>query len=189
MFKPFTASNDLFELKPLQNDQEQIIAVTEGLLKLFSDRQVLMFHPEKLIEDISKADKYVMGTLLGYSKGLYYNYFISDKKTKNVIGVIEILSPMWVRYKYEFLVTLSEEFPFINNTWLMEYYLSPQYWNRGIVTGFANLIVEQILSDFNSSVSAITNENNLPSKLVLEKLSFKYFKTYNKGNEHWVRIN
>ncbi len=187
MFKPFTASNALFKLKPVYSNEQDFTAATNGVLSIFSNPKILDFHPEKSLKTIEDANTYISGTVIGYSAKIHYNHFIFEKETNNVIGVFEISTHRRIFARYQFLNEIAIGSPFLRKTWMVEYYLKPDYWGRGIVSGFLGLIINQIFSDSDSSVSALTNKDNFRSKRILVKHDFKLFMTYDKGNEHWIK--
>ena len=66
-FKPIFVENETIIFKPLTNNNSQEFrAIENGLLAIFSDKQVLHFHPEKELKSVSDAATYVLGTLIGY---------------------------------------------------------------------------------------------------------------------------
>jgi len=188
-FKPIFVENETIIFKPLTNNNSQEFrAIENGLLAIFSDKQVLHFHPEKELKSVSDAATYVLGTLIGYGAKIHYNHFIFEKKTNRVIGIIEIRSPLGVLSKYEFLEKISEQEPILKNTWVVEYYLNPEYWGRGIISLCLSLVIDRILINPATTISAFTQTENIRSKRILDKHKFIHFITYEKGLEHWIKI-
>lgn len=188
MFKPLISQDENFILKPLGANEEDFFVVASGLKELFSDPSVVKFHPEKKIVDSTGAEDKTFGSILGYELNTSYNHFLFEKKNNKLIGCIEILSPKGVFSAYKFFEEISELYPVFKETWIIEYYLKPEYWGKNIMPKFLDEVVKRILSNPKSIISAITVIDNIKSQSVLQKLNFKLFSKFDNKSEHWIKI-
>lgn len=147
--------------------------LTEGLLRVFSNPQVVQFNKNRELQSEEDVTKFIFtSTFDGYDNQTNYDYFLIDKTVNQLIGTIHLISPILVKNSYPDLNFIVNNDRFQDSTWTIEYYLDPDYWNKGIMGLFVKDIVNVLFSQGATYVCAITDIENERSIKLLLKLGF-----------------
>lgn len=190
MHKGKVFSTKSYRLQPFTIDlQEQTEVILEGLKRIFSNKQVTTFNPNRIIKTDQDALLYLHATMNGYDKQTIYDYFLIDTANERLAGTIHLLSPKIIKKSYPALLYLAGIEHYSDTTWVVEYYLDPLYWNKGIMCHFLTRSVDELFVQGATHVCALTNAENIASIALLKKLNFRQIMSYNdqQGQVLWMR--
>ncbi|MFA6083547.1 GNAT family N-acetyltransferase [Mucilaginibacter sp.] len=165
-FEPVIFEDKNWLIHPFRaGDFERFNALADQVFQILSDEKTLRFIPEKRLTSLEDAHTWLQKSILNFHTGRSYLHFISDKNTGKLAGMIDILSPGFIKQYY----TLND-YPYF-----LEFYLISSAQGRLLMS---NLLPEVVLSLRNQgilNVAAVTNRKNSASKRVLEKAGFQYY--------------
>ncbi len=175
--KVFTVPN--YQLQPLTLDlQEKMGIIFDGLHNIFSNDQVVKYNKNRLLAKKEDVSMYILSTTIGYQNETHYDYFLTDRVNNRLAGTLHLISPKLVKQSYPKLNYFIDNNKSSSSTWVIEYYLDPIYWNKGIMTYFLGEMVEELFIQGASNICALTDCSNLPSISLLKKLSFELINEY-----------
>jgi RimJ/RimL family protein N-acetyltransferase len=148
--------------------------IIESLISIFSNKEVIKYNRNLKINSVEDGKVKLYKILDSYQEETSYTYFLLDDLTKNVLGVITIISPKGISELYPFfnkdkVVVQTVE---LSKAWVIEFYLNPIYWGKGLIPFFANKLIEQLKLQGAKSMLAFTEHENINSIKVLKKIGF-----------------
>ena len=138
-------------------------SLVADLQHIFSGDQTLKFVPRRRLDSREKAETYLQMTILKCTSKSDLVFFLTDKSTGQVVGVVEIVSPETAKLHYH----LSEYPHFI------EFYLSEHLQARGLMSGLLPGIVVYLKKNGISRIAAVADRQNHKACQVLTKTFFK----------------
>lgn len=160
--KPINLDNGVIQIHPLRpSDMMRHDELVNDLYEIFGDEDSLPYNKEKFVSDRKTISTQMLGVTIGYEQQIRYTHFITLKEPNKIIGEIIILSPKSVEPQYK-----------IQDTWIIEFYLNKQLWNKGIMSGIIAAIVSNMKNQGIDKIGALVDRNNIPSIRVLEKSGF-----------------
>lgn len=160
--KPINLDNGVIQIHPLRSsDLMRHNEIVNDLYEIFGDKNSLPFNKEKFVADREIISSQMLGVTIGYEQQIRYTHFITLKEPNKIIGEIIILTPKSVEPEYK-----------IHDTWIVEFFLNKQLWNKGIMTGILTTIVSNMKNQGINKIGALVDRDNIPSIRVLEKSGF-----------------
>ncbi|MHA8065276.1 GNAT family N-acetyltransferase [Aquirufa sp. ROCK2-A2] len=115
--------------------------------------------------------------VLNYDLKIQFNHFISNIKSKKIIGKI-IIWPLVEEY-IQFDSTLK-------NTWIIEFYLNKKFWNKGIMSGIIPAVARDMQKQGINKIGAVVDKLNFGSIRILEKSGLKRIKQFDDLKDLYV---
>lgn len=173
--KPIILDNGVIQIHPLRSsDLLKHDMIVNDLFEIFSDGETLTYNKEKIVADKKTVAINLLGVSMGYEQQLRYTHFLTLKEYDKVIGEIIILSPKSVEPSYN-----------IKATWIIEYFLNKQFWNKGIMTGVIQVIIEKMQEQNINKIGALVDRDNLSSTRVLDKVRFRKIKEFDLKQDYY----
>ena len=166
---------DNFTLQPFNETfSERKDMFFTDILELFSNKKVTEFNKNISLESEEEVMLWLGRTLNYYDTKEQFIYFVQDKKNKKVIGVISLITNTTMESIYPFIVSICQDKFKVekDNVWGIEYYLNPEYWNKGIMKLFVLLITNELIKEGVKVITALTNFQNNNSISLLKKCGF-----------------
>lgn len=165
--------------------------LVKGLLDVFSLEEVTKYNDNYKLSSDYEAEERIYNISMDFDRELFYTYRLYDMKTDRLIGTIELLAP----------VSVNESHPSIskfcfktgdavrNKIWLIEYYLHPDYWRKGIMTKAVSEIIKELFERNAGCVAAVCHNKNVPGSKFLSKLKFVNMIRYKSMRDHslWIK--
>lgn len=169
MLDPFYLEcGDLLVCPFRPEDIENYDQWVNAIWQFFSDEDMLVFIPEKRLVNLQEADDWLKVTLLNFHSGQNYVYFITDRITKTLLGVIDIIAPVKAKRHYRL-----REYPHF-----IEFYLRGRSTNKSIMTILLPQVVNQLRQQGVNSIGAVINRENIAAGKVLVKSGFQFRKVF-----------
>lgn len=148
--------------------------LVDGLVNLFTNPLVIQYNSSRQLSDQQEALDFILNSsYYGAMNHTTYDYFLIDKSSRMLIGSLHFLSPLVVVPNYPGLNLSISNNRDKDSTWVMEYYLHPSYWNRGIMSLFVGEMVKVLFDQGANYVCGLIDRDNLRSLRLVEKLGFK----------------
>lgn len=162
-FKAITLSNGTLEVHPYRESEAlREMEVVNDIYEMFGDISQIPYNNEKFVKDKKDIDTYKI--VSAFHKRIQYAHFVSHIPTRKIIGQI-IISPPIEQY-----INFNKK---LKNTWIIEYYINKNFWNKGIMSGIIPAVVRLIQRQGVKSIGAVVDRLNAPSIRILEKSGFK----------------
>jgi ribosomal-protein-alanine N-acetyltransferase len=145
-------------------DVQRLKKTAADVYSILSDKETLRFLPEKRIGSVTEAEMLLRSSLLSFHAGKNYLHFITAKESHNIIGMIDIISPVVAQEHYQL-----ETYPYF-----IEFYLKGNNTGKRIMTELLPLFVDQFQSQRKNDLGAVINRRNTAARKVLEKAGFNY---------------
>ena len=145
-------------------DFDRFDYVAEQVLKVLSDEETLRFLPEKRLSSSADAHTWLQKAVLNFHSRKNYTHFISEKKTGNLVGMIDILSPNFIKEYYRL-----HDYPYF-----IEFYLIGSAQGQLIMSSLLPGVIWALREQGISNIAAVVNRKNFASIRVLEKAGFTY---------------
>ena len=137
--------------------------VTE-IYQIFSDLGTLKFLPQKRLQSVNDAEAWLKSTILNFHCGRNFLHSITDKRSGNVLGMIDIFTP----------ATIKEYYQLQRPSYFIEFYLRSSAQGRRIMSNLLPQIMNELEMRGIDKVGAIINDRNFAAKNVLTKAGFSY---------------
>jgi RimJ/RimL family protein N-acetyltransferase len=179
MHKGTIFSINNYQLQPLTVDlQEKMEMIFDGLQRIFSNEHVIKFNRNRHLPKKADVSRYFLSTVAGYQNETHFDYFLIDRVNDRLAGTMHLISPKLIKQSYPLLNYFIDNNRNNSSTWVIEFYLDPLYWNKGIMSYFLGKMIEELFIQKVTNICAFTNSANLPSISLLKKFSFKLIDNY-----------
>ncbi|GAB4132346.1 MAG: GNAT family N-acetyltransferase [Bacteroidia bacterium] len=142
-----------------------------GVYRLYSDQRVMQYRGEKTLTKNEECDELLFHWKKIFAQSAGIRWAIEWKQGNIFIGTAGIKKIEHVHHRGE-----------------LGYELDPMWWNRGIMTEALSAIIKYAVNEINlHSLEANISPDNMPSRRVLEKLSFRNEGRFRENYffEHW----
>lgn len=174
--KPIALDNGYIQIHPYRKkEMMRETEIVNELFEIFGDIESIPFNKEKLVTDKKTISMNLLGVVIGYDQQIRYTHFLTHKDSDTIIGEIIITTPKHVKSIYN-----------LDNTWIIEYYLNKQFWNRGIMSGAISAIIHNMKGQGIDNIGALVDEKNTPSIRVLEKVGFVYKRQFDLAKDLYL---
>ncbi len=167
--KPINLSNGAIRIHGLRRmDMQRLIIIGDDIYEILSNPDNIPYMQERYITNKEDVSQLLLGVTFGYETKTRWTHFISLVEDKDkVVGQIDILSPNLVEKTYG-----------LKNTWLVEYFLHKDFWNKGIMTTVLRAVLQNIQEQGVINIGALCQRENTISIKLLEKVGFKKKSTF-----------
>lgn len=138
-------------------------ALSAEVFRILSDDHTLRYIPSKRMESVQETEFYLRTMVINFHTGKNLLHFITDKKSGQVVGMIDLISPEMAREHYRI-----SEYPFF-----VEFYLGSFVSGCYLMTELLPAVVEQLLAGGIGRIGAVVNRRNIAAEKVLKKAKFK----------------
>jgi RimJ/RimL family protein N-acetyltransferase len=165
MYYSVDSSFNEWEIRSLHvDDIEQFDRLAKEVYTILSDEQTLHFIPEKRLKSLSEARQWLRSSVINFYNDRNYIHFIRSKSSKELIGMVDILSPSLIKDHY----ALSE-YPYF-----IEFYLRSESQGNSLMSEILPPLLNVIRQQDIDQVAAVTDKKNLAARRLLEKTGFVY---------------
>lgn len=192
MFKIIEIDN--FQLLPpngtLEIDNEKHI---NDFFELFSIDSVTAFNKNYELKTKSDAQERIVNINSTYINERSYTFRLYDTSKNKLIGTIELVPPHIVNDSHgsvsKYCFRLGNAIT--NNIWIIEYYLAPDYWRKGIMSKFVLAILKELFNRQIKCVVALCHQKNDAANKFVAKLGFICKIKYDRMKHHnlWIKTN
>ncbi|MEQ1734388.1 MAG: GNAT family N-acetyltransferase, partial [Bacteroidia bacterium] len=175
MLKPKTITIGDFKLEPPSfnlNPEDEKLGIE--LLELFSLKEVTKFNNNIELSTHFDAENRIYNIVCAFQRQISYTYRLYDMKVDKLIGIIELLAPISVNESHGsisgFCFQTGDAVQ--NDIWLIEYYLHPDYWRKGIMKKAVSSIMEELFNQNARCVAAVCHNKNIAGNNFLSNLKF-----------------
>ena len=176
-----------FDINPLD---EKLI---KELLEVFSLKEVTKYNSNYELSTHFDVQERIHNISLAFQRQLSYTYRLYDMKVDRLVGTIELLAPISVNESHKSISKLCFQTgdAVRNNIWLIEYYLHPDYWRKGIMTKAVSAIIEELFNQNARCVAAVCHKKNIAGNKFLSSLKFIHMIQYKNMKNHflWIKKN
>lgn len=163
MLKSIHFSVEEFEVSPLNgNDLVRLDQLAKDVYAILSDEQTLRFIPEKRLNNKEEAMQWLKLSLLNFHSGRNYVYLIRTKVTGKVAGIIDVLSPAFVREHYQL-----SSYPYF-----VEFYIKGELQGGSLMSKVLPEVLRAVRKQNIDVIAAVADRNNFAAQKVLERSGF-----------------
>ena len=179
---------DNYYLCPLPNDALELYYslecdINKDIIELYKNKTVKLFHPEK----IQTSNLTFSTTIKGYENKTTFNHFVFEMNTLRLIGMIELISTKGIEEIYPNLYPIFELYQEFNNTWIIEYWLNEEYWNKSIMSYFVPVLCNLVFKNTGAkSITALCNPYNYLSVNFAKKCGFRKVGQFSENQYHYI---
>src|SRR5215217_2032543 len=145
---------DMLRFDDLVNDIEQI----------FSREATVRFVPSKWLRSRTEAEAYLQLATLNATCTSDRLFFITDHSTKQVVGVIDIISPETAKRHYRMDSYMH----------IIEFYLSADRQSRGHMSALLPEMLNMLKLQGIIQLAAVVHRQNFKGSRLLQRNGFKY---------------
>lgn len=143
-------------------DLENLSRLAADVFSILSDDHTLRYLPGKRLENLADAEQFLRTQVINYHTKRNYLYFISDKHTGKVVGMIDIVTAELAKEHYKI-----NRYPFF-----IEFYLGSFASGCYLMTEILPAVIDQLLKQGIERIGAVVNRENIAAKKVLLKARF-----------------
>jgi len=175
--RPINIENAQFMIHVLRPiDMVRMASIEKDIFEMLNDDDTVQYIPEQKLIINADANKKVTGFVVGYSTGVSFAHFITEKNGLKTIGIVNIISPETAKASYKL----------DRHDWMVEYYLNKKYWGKGIATGALTAICINLFSQGILRIAAVCQRENISSLRVLEKVGFIKEKPFDFKQDYYI---
>lgn len=179
MLTTFCLENECLLIRPIgPEDLTHYEDRVKEIYQLLSDDDTLRFIPQKRLRTITEAKDWLTTSILNFHCGQNYTYFIADKQTKKLLGILEIIPPGTAQQHYQLA-----DYPYF-----IEFYLLPEVRRKGFMTGAVALMLGELARLNISNVAAVINKDNLAARKVLQNTGFFNFSKFDHRQDLYLKV-
>lgn len=179
MLTTFCLENECLLIHPIgPEDLDHYEDRGNEIYQLLSNDETLRFIPQKRLRSIREAQDWLTASILNFHCGQNYTFFITDKRTKKLLGILEIIPPNTARQHYQ----LSDYPHFI------EFYLFPEVRRKGLMTTSVARMLEELSRLNISNVAAVISKDNMAARKVLQNNGFFNFSAFDHQQDLYLKV-
>ena len=191
MLNPKTITIGDFKLEPPRSDlnpKDEILI--KELLGIFSLKEITKFNNNYKLCTNFDAEERIYNISLAFQLQRSFTYRLYDMKGCRLIGTIELIAPISVNESHPSMSKFCFQTGDVvqNNIWLIEYYLHPDYWRKGIMTKAVMAIIEELFNQNARCVAAVCHNKNIAGNKFLSNLKFIHMLQYKNMKDHFLWI-
>ncbi len=135
---------------------------SDVIFPLLSDPEVIENLNMKLHTQIKDTEELIKNYLVEYEKGCYFPYVVTDKQTKEFLGVFLLKLDLYDEDCFEFTI-----------------YLKKEVWGKGIYTEILPYMTQFVFENIKvENFRGFVKEKNKASSKVLKKCGFELEKVF-----------
>lgn len=192
MFKIIEIDN--FQLLPpngaLDVDNEKHI---NDFFELFSINSVTAFNKNYELKTKLDAQERIANLNSAFVSERSYTFRLYDASKNKLIGTIELVPAHVVNDTHSSLSKYCFRLgnAITNDIWIIEYYLAPDYWGKGIMNKFVIAMLKEIFNRRIKCVAALCHNKNVAANKFASKLGFIHKIRYDRMKHHnlWIKTN
>jgi RimJ/RimL family protein N-acetyltransferase len=176
MHEPIYLENDQVTIHGFRpEDLTRYEILVKEIYQLFSDAATLQFLPEKRLNSVQEADKWLKNTILNFYCQRNFLHFITDKKTGELLGMIDIFTPS----------TIQAHYRLPRYTHFIEFYLRGNARGKKIMSRVLPDLLAELQRRGITEVGAAINVQNTAARKVLTYSGFRLERAFDSRQEFY----